>query len=68
MSSSHSTQAETLTEVAAALVQKSPDGAELAGAVEALDRLAPDVEDLAARVSFGTALGVEQAGPQRQAI
>ena len=63
MSSNHSTQAETFGEIAAALIKKSPNGTEFAGAVEPLDRISPHIEDLAARVSLGASLGVEQGGP-----
>ena len=63
MGSRHPSQAEAFAEIAAALVQKSPDRSELAGAIEPLDGFSPHVQNLAARVSFGTALGVEQARP-----
>ncbi len=62
MSSRHPAQAETLGEIAAALIEEAPDGTEFAGAVETLDGFAPYIQDLAPCGSFRSSLGVEEAG------
>src|ERR1043166_7129025 len=64
----HAAPAEALAEIAAALIEKSPDRTKLTGCVESLDRLPPDIDDLAAGIPPGSALRIEQTRPERQSI
>src|SRR6185436_11306788 len=64
----HAAEPQTFAQVAAALIEKSPDGTKLAGAVEPLDRIASGIDDLSPHVSPRTALSVEQTRPERDAV
>ena len=55
----HAAEPQTFAQIAAALIEKSPDGTEFAGAVEPLDGIAQGIDDLSPRVSPRTALSIE---------